>query len=78
MLAARITNTLGILVRQNSHLFCKIKVAGISKMYVKNENLTYEDAHHKLITYFFLPELKNKSNNTYEINKYSNALSFVW
>jgi hypothetical protein len=78
MLAARISHTLNHLARQNVHPFCRIKVAGISKMYIKNENMTYEDAHHKLTTYFFLPELKKKTKNTSEINKYSNTVSFVW
>lgn len=78
MLVARISNTLNQLAKQNIPLFCQSKVAIASRMFVKNENLTYEDAHHKLTTYFFLPELKSKGNNTYEINKYSNAVSFVW
>jgi hypothetical protein len=78
MIITRISNTVGEMAGLRLHLFYKFKVAITPKMFIKNENLTYEDANHKLTTYFFLPELKNKSNNTYEINKYSNALSFVW
>ena len=55
MLVARISNTIGYLATQNINLFCKMKMPPTPQMYIKNENMTYEDAHHKLTTYFFLP-----------------------
>jgi hypothetical protein len=78
MIIARISKTLSTLMETNTHHFCTKTHAHSSKTFIKNDNLTYEDQHHKLTTYFFLPELKKTQNETYEINRNSNVLSFLW
>lgn len=70
--------SLSALLTQQSLGFCTRKPSPSSKLFLKNENPTFEDAHLTLRTYFFQPELKAAKTGNYEINKWSNALSFVW
>lgn len=70
--------TLSALFTTQSFAFCTRKPRSYSKLYLKNENLTFEDAQLTLHTYFFLPELKLAKSGNYEINKWSNTVSFVW
>lgn len=70
--------SLSTLLTQQSLGFCTRKPRPNHKLFLKNKNLTFEDAHLTLNTYFFQPELKLAKTGNYEINKWSNALSFVW
>ncbi len=78
MIITRISITLFALKNSQFYQFCKEKPSGPMKIFIKNDNLAYEDANYRLITYFFLPELRRTQTNAFEIYKYSNVLSFVW
>ena len=70
--------SLSALLTRQSLGFCTRKPRPSPKLYLKNQNLTFEDEHLTLNTYFFQPELKLAKTGNYEINKWSNTLSFVW